>query len=104
MHKMTGVPPGLLCIGALLALLLQGAWAESIQSPAPNLTANQNSSLQGNITPDQSRAVIPGVVLGSGASRAGKVLRAGFQKNRTINDLDVYGNRSVHVIPPQVPA
>ncbi|OYV14156.1 MAG: hypothetical protein CG445_171 [Methanosaeta sp. ASM2] len=104
MNEMMKIPASVICIGALLALLLHGAWAEDSQNATLNLTVNQSNSLDWNITPNGSQGEAPVIILGSGNRNAGKVLRAGFQASKPVNDLDVYGNRSVHVIPPQVPA
>jgi len=104
MNEMMKIPASVICIGALLALLLHGAWAEDSQNATLNLTVNQSNSLDWNITPNGSQGEAPVIILGSGNRNAGKVLRTGFQEKKAVNDLDVYGNRSVHVIPPQDPA
>jgi len=89
--------------GILLSILLLGAEADDRQNETVNLTVNQSISLDENISANDSQ-VQSAIVLGSGNRNAGKALRAGFQEKKAVNDLDVYGNRSVHVIPPQDPA
>ncbi|MDD4776529.1 MAG: hypothetical protein PHG75_08455 [Syntrophomonas sp.] len=90
-----------LFMAIMLAMLLQAAGEDgqnATMSPNANLTADKNISI------NESRDGMSVIALGSGNRNAGKVLRAGFQEKKAVNDLDVYGNRSVHVIPPQVPA
>ena len=95
--------PNTILIGILLAVLLWGAEADDRQNETVNLTVNQSSSLDENMSANDSQ-VQSAIILGSGNRNAGKALRAGFLGKKAINDLDVYGNRSVHVIPPQDPA
>ena len=90
--------------GILLAFLLLGGEADDRQNATMNLTVNQSSSLDENMSANESQVQSAVVSLGSGNKNAGKVLRTGFQEKKAVNDLDVYGNRSVHVIPPQDPA
>ena len=90
--------------GMLLAILLQGAGADDGQNATVNLTFNQSSGLDENMSANDSQVQSAVISLGSGNRNAGKVLRTGFQEKKAVNDLDVYGNRSVHVIPPQDPA
>ena len=85
----------------MLAMLLQAAGEDgqnATMSPTVNMTADKNISI------NESQDSMSVIALGSGNRNAGKVLRAGFQEKKAVNDLDVYGNRSVHVIPPQDPA
>jgi len=96
--------PNTIFMGILLAILLLGAEADDRQNATVNLTVNQSSSLDENMSANESQVQSAVVSLGSGNRNAGKVLRTGFQEKKAVNDLDVYGNRSVHVIPPQDPA
>ena len=96
--------PNTIFMGILLAFLLLGAEADDRQNATVNLTVNQSSSLDENMSANDSQVQSAAVSLGAGNRNAGKVLRTGFQEKKAINDLDVYGNRSVHVIPPQDPA
>jgi len=95
--------PNTIFMGILLAFLLLGAEADDRQNATVNLTVNQ-SSLDENISANDSQVQSAAVSLGSGNRNEGKVLRTGFQEKKAVNDLDIYGNRSVHVIPPQDPA
>ena len=96
--------PNTIFMGILLAFLLLGAEADDRQNATVNLTVNQSSSLDENISANDSQVQSAAVSLGSGNRNEGKVLRTGFQEKKAVNDLDVYGNRSIHVIPPQDPA
>jgi len=92
-----------LFIGIMLAMLLQAAGDDG-QNVTLIPTVNRTASPDKNISINESQDHMSVIALGSGNRNAGKVLRAGFQASKPVNDLDVYGNRSVHVIPPQVPA
>jgi hypothetical protein len=92
-----------LFIGIMLAMLLQAAGDDG-QKVTLSSTVNRTASPDKNISINESQDHMSVIALGSGNRNAGKVLRAGFQASKPVNDLDVYGNRSVHVIPPQVPA
>jgi len=96
--------PNTIFMGILLAILLLGAEADDRQNATVNLTVNQSSSLDENMSANDSQVQSAAVSLGSENRNEGKVLRTGFQEKKAVNDLDVYGNRSVHVIPPQDPA
>ena len=96
--------PNTILLGFLLAFLLLGAEADDRQNATVNLTVSQSSSLDENLSANESQVQLAVVSLGSGNRNAGKVLRTGLQEKKAVNDLDVYGNRSVHVIPPQDPA
>ena len=92
-----------LFIGIMLAMLLQAAGDDG-QNVALSPTVNRTASPDKNISINESQDHMSVIALGSGNRNAGKVLRAGLGGKKAVNDLDVYGNRSVHVIPPQVPA
>ena len=96
--------PNTILMGIMLAFLLLGAEADDRQNATANLTINQSSSLDESMSANDSQVQAAVVSLGSGNRNAGKVLRTGFQEKKAVNDLDVYGNRSIHVIPPQDPA
>jgi len=70
------------CILALLAVAMPVIIAEDKQNSTGNNTRNQTQ----NITQ-----------IGS-ASQHTKVLRAGFENTKPLNDLDVYGNKSTYNI------
>jgi hypothetical protein len=105
-----------LLMGMILAVLLQAAGADEGQNATLILDVNQTASQDENVSKNESlkesikeslnESQDHGsvIVLGSGSRNAGKVLRAGFGERKAVNNLDVYGNRSVHVIPPQDPA
>ncbi len=116
------------CILALLAVATPVIIAEENQNSTGNSTLNQTQNLTGNITsnetenaagnislnqnitPDQNAAqsITPGAsqnAAQTGASSTGqhtKVLRAGFEKTKPLNNLDVYGNKSTYNIPSSV--
>jgi hypothetical protein len=66
-----------------------------------NITMNQNIMMNQNatqnITPGAGQNPAP--VGTPGASQHTKVLRAGFEKTKPLNNLDVYGNKSTYSIP-----
>jgi len=79
----------LICTLALLAFLMPAAIAEDIQNAAANITLNETQNATVNITQ-----------LGAGiAVSHTRVLRAGFEKSKSLNNLDVYGNKSTYSIP-----
>jgi hypothetical protein len=106
------------CSLALLAILVPAAMAEDSQNATVNQTINQTANLTINQTANQiagqtinqtingtaETASQPNgsseaIILGSGkAISHDKVLRAGFENTKPMNDLDVYGNRSIHDI------
>ncbi|MCX6672284.1 MAG: hypothetical protein NTY37_00695 [Methanothrix sp.] len=78
----------LICTLALLALLMPATIAEDSQNAATNITLNETQNATGNITQ-----------IGAGfAASHTKVLRAGFEKSKPLNNLDVYGNKSTYNI------
>jgi hypothetical protein len=87
----------LICALALLAVL-----------PAANADDGLNATMNatGNITLNQSENATEGEAGSQNASLAGiaqntghkKVLRAGFEKTKPLNNLDVYGNKSSYNI------
>lgn len=93
-----------LLMGMILAVLLQAAGADEGQNATLILDVNQTASQDENVSTNESQDHGSVIVLGSGSRNAGKVLRAGFGERKAVNNLDVYGNRSVQVIPPQDPA
>jgi hypothetical protein len=72
------------CILALLAAAMPVIIAEDKQNSTGNNTRNQTQ----NITQ-----------ISVSASQHTKVLRAGFEKTKPLNNLDVYGNKSTYNIP-----
>jgi hypothetical protein len=116
---------GFICTLALLALMMPATVAEDSQNATANTTLNvtenatasimlnATSNLTGILTPsansdatttttsDNNRESAPAATqLGSGnAANHTKVLRAGFEKTKPLNNLDVYGNKSTYNIP-----
>lgn len=97
-----------LLMGMILAVLLQAGGADDGQNATlsrdVNQTASQDENISINESLNESQDHGSVIALGSGSRNAGKVLRAGSGERKAVNNLDVYGNRSVHVIPPQDPA
>lgn len=103
----------LVCILALLALAMPVIVAEENQNATGNTTLNQTQNATGNITLNETqeatKSITPGVTQNmaqnttpSGAQNTNqhtKVLRAGFEKTKPLNNLDVYGNKSTYNIP-----
>jgi len=88
-----------------------------------NITLNITQNLTGSITPrseDATESITPNAAasiteseigiqnasLAAGALNSGhkKVLRAGFEKTKPLNNLDVYGNKSTYDIPSITPS
>jgi hypothetical protein len=90
----------LICALALLAFLMPATIAQNSQNAAANLTMNWTQNLTGNLTlnatDNVTASVIPVEILN--ASSHTKVLRAGFEKAKAPNNLDVYGNKSTYSI------
>ena len=115
----------LICTLALLAFLMPATIADSSQNATANITINATQNATAKITlnetqnvteslaraenPDATMATYPDDSLKSaptatqmGAGNAAshtKVLRAGFEKTKPLNNLDVYGNKSTYNIP-----
>jgi len=78
----------LICTLALLAFLMPAMAAEDSLNATANATLNETQN---------ATAVTQ---LGSGKELShSKVLRAGFEKTKAVNNLDVYGNKSTYNIP-----
>ena len=106
---------GLICTLALLAYLMPATIAEDSQNATANITLNETQSAAAErhtneaanpdattaISPDDSPKSAPAVTqLGTGkAADHTKVLRAGFARQKPLNNLDVYGNKSTYNIP-----
>ena len=112
-----------ICILALLAVAMPVIIAEDNQNSTGNNTLNQTQNLTGNVSLNETHAaenislnqnittnqnvtqnITPGASQNAssiGAPSAGqhKVLRAGFEKTKPLNNLDVYGNKSTYNIP-----
>ena len=111
---------GFICTLALLAYLMPATIAEDSQNAAANITLNETKNVTKNITlnetqsaaasltpainPDASLKSAPTVTqLGTGiAPSHSKVLRAGFARQKPLNNLDVYGNKSTYNIPSSI--
>jgi hypothetical protein len=115
----------LICMLALLAFLMPATTAEESQNATANTTQNwtQNAttSIMLNATTNLTESLVPAATpnatitkpaddspesapaatqLGTGnAPSHSKVLRAGFEKTKPVNNLDVYGNKSTYNIP-----
>ena len=88
---------------ALLAVAMPVMIAEENQNSTVNNTLNQtqNLTLNQNATQTIASSVSQNTApVGTpGASQHTKVLRAGFEKTKPLNNLDVYGNKSTYNIP-----
>lgn len=91
----------LICSLLLLAQLESAAIAAEAAGFIANQTENQSANLSENGTVNAS--IIQSVASDSSgaqpATEAGparKILRAGFESFKPLNNLDVYGNRSLH--------
>ena len=115
----------LICTLALLAFLMPASIADSSQNATANITINatQNATAKitlnetQNVTESFAQAENPDATMATsldnslksapnatqmGAGNAAshtKVLRAGFEKTKPLNNLDVYGNKSTYNIP-----
>lgn len=124
-REMKIMPPknaSLICTLALLALLMPTTIAEDGQNATANITMNSTQNLTGNITSNVTdnvtASVAPIEILNApevisqndsqnsvpnatrmGAQNAARhttVLRAGFERTKPLNNLDVYGNKSTY--------
>lgn len=89
----------------LLAAIMPSGVAEDSQrgnaamNQSMNLSINEANSAAENLTADATKIDGEKIVIGNGKPASSEtVLRAGFEKTKALNDLDVYGNRSEHVI------
>jgi hypothetical protein len=94
----------LICALALLAFLMQATIADNSQNTAENITLNKTQNLTGN-TPEeiskndsQNSAQIATQIVAGNATGHAKVLRAGFEKTKSLKNLDVYSNKSTYNI------
>ena len=106
------------CILALLAAAMPVIIAEDKQNSTGNSTLNQTQNITENVTLNETENASQNIALdadrnatkaeGAGqnttqigviASQHTKVLRAGFEKTKPLNNLDVYGNKSTYNIP-----
>lgn len=78
-----------ICAIALLAHLMPAAAAQDSHNATSNITMNGTQNLTGNITLNATE----------NAAQHTKVLRAGFENIKPINNLDVYGNKSAYIVP-----
>jgi hypothetical protein len=109
-----------ICILALLAAAMPVIIAEDKQNSTGNDTQNQTQNITENITLNETKNASQNIALdaiqnatpsmtevsgqnatqtGVSASQHTKVLRAGFEKTKPLNNLDVYGNKSTYSIP-----
>jgi hypothetical protein len=115
----------LICALALLAFIMPATAAEESLNTTANTTLNETLNATISITTNETsnlteiqppKATTDAIAsnhvgktqesapsaaqLGSGvATSAGKTLRAGFEKTKPLNNLDVYGNKSTYNIP-----
>jgi hypothetical protein len=102
----------LICTLALLALLMPATTAEESLNATANTTLNgtingtQNGTISimlnaiTNPAENGSESAPAATQLGKGnAPSHSKALRAGFEKTKPVNNLDAYGNKSIHNIP-----
>jgi hypothetical protein len=115
----------LICTLALLAFLMPATIADSSQNATANITINATQNATAKITLNETQNVTEGLAqaenpdatmatsldnslksaqtatqMGAGnAASHTKVLRAGFEKTKPLNNLDVYGNKSTYNIP-----
>ena len=108
------------CILALMAVATPVIVAEDKQNSTGNNTQNQTQNVTGNIILNETGNASKNIALdadrnatrimteGAGqnntkigitVSQHTKVLRAGFEKTKPLNNLDVYGNKSMYNIP-----
>ncbi len=108
------------CILALLAAAMPVIIAEDKQNSTGNSTLNQTQNITENVTLNETENASQNIALdgdrnatqsmtegagqntaqiGVSASQHTKVLRAGFEKTKPLNNLDVYGNKSTYNIP-----
>ena len=101
------------CVLALLAVAMPVMIAEENQNSTVNSTLNQTQNLTGNVSLNETGKAAENISLNQnitmnpnatqsitpGASQHTKVLRAGFEKTKPLNNLDVYGNKSTYNIP-----
>jgi len=95
----------LICTLALLAFFMPAMAAEDSLNATANTTLNETqnatTSITLNATANLTKSQTPAATqLGSGKELShSKVLRAGFEKTKPLNNLDVYGNKSTYNIP-----
>lgn len=95
----------LICTLALLAFLMPATTAEESLNATVNATLNETqnatASIMLNATANLTESQAPAATqLGAGKELShSKVLRAGFEKTKAVNNLDVYGNKSTYNIP-----
>jgi hypothetical protein len=104
---------GLICTLALLAYLMPAAIAENSQNATANNTLNESQNITESLTQaanppattaastdDSPKSTPVAAKLGTGnAPSHTKILRAGFEKTKPLNNLDVYGNKPTYNIP-----
>ncbi len=116
----------LICTLALLAFLMPAIAAEESHNATKNTTLNETQNTTAsimlnatsnlteesltlaaspevattNLADDSSEGASATTQLGTGKAQShSKVLRAGFEKTKPLNNLDVYGNKSTYNIP-----
>jgi hypothetical protein len=86
------------------------------QNATENITLNATDNVTASVTPVDNLVVAEGIsenessesapsVTKMGAQNATphtKILRAGFEKTKPLNNLDVYGNKSIYTIPSSI--
>ncbi len=74
---------------ALMSVLIPITIAEDNQNGTANLTLNQTQNATGNITLNEAQ----------NANQQTRVLRAGFENTKPLDNLGAYGNKSASGIP-----
>jgi hypothetical protein len=99
---MPKIPASLICILALLAPLVPATIAESGLNATAIQTINETANATANLMRNATENAAANLDITAVANpRAGylshqKVLRAGFEMARPLNNLDVYRNKSTH--------
>jgi len=99
------------CILALLTVSLPVIIAEDNQFYTGKTTQNQTQNATGNISLNQTQNATLDLKLNltqtqdktaigsQNTNQPARVLRAGFEKTKPLNNLDMYGNKSTYSIP-----
>lgn len=83
----------IICTLGLLAIFMPAISAEESLNATANATLNETLNTTANIEVNATANIA------ANATSPGKVLRAGFEKTKPLNNLDVYGNKSTYNIP-----
>lgn len=96
---MQRISASFICTLALLAFLMPAAIAEDSQNATASIMPAKETNATEDLINSSQNSVLAITQLGAGnAVSHSKVLRAGFEKTKSLNNLDVYGNKSTHEI------